>query len=114
MLEFAKANGITIQAYGAAGGGLLSDKWLGAPVPKGKLATASLNMYLRSVIAWPAPGKAWPLFQELLQVLRKVGDAHGGAPIAAVALRWVQQKLDASCGGTPIIFTACFLFLCRS
>ncbi|KAH9044967.1 Aldo/keto reductase [Lactarius deliciosus] len=31
----------------------------------------------------------WALFQQLLAVLRKVGDRHGGATIANVAVRWV-------------------------
>ena len=31
----------------------------------------------------------WALFQQLLAVLRKIGDRHGGASIANVAVRWV-------------------------
>jgi aryl-alcohol dehydrogenase-like predicted oxidoreductase len=31
----------------------------------------------------------WQLFQELLAVLRVIGDRHGGLSIANVATRWV-------------------------
>jgi predicted oxidoreductase len=31
----------------------------------------------------------WALFQRLLTVLRRVGDRHGGASIANIAVRWV-------------------------
>jgi hypothetical protein len=31
----------------------------------------------------------WALFQQLLAVLRKIGDRHGGVTIANVAVRWV-------------------------
>lgn len=33
----------------------------------------------------------WELFQDLLAVLRAVGDRHGGASIANVAVRWVLE-----------------------
>ena len=31
----------------------------------------------------------WALFQRLLTVLRRIGDRHGGASIANIAVRWV-------------------------
>lgn len=31
----------------------------------------------------------WQLFQELLSVLRRIGDRYGGVSIANVATRWV-------------------------
>lgn len=31
----------------------------------------------------------WPLFQELLAVLRRIGDRHDGRSISNIALRWV-------------------------
>jgi diketogulonate reductase-like aldo/keto reductase len=42
----------------------------------------------------------WSLFQELLGVLRSVGDRHGDASIANIATRWV---LDHACVGAVII-----------
>ncbi len=42
----------------------------------------------------------WALFQSLLEVLRSIGDRHGGASIANIATRWV---LDHPCVGAVII-----------
>ena len=42
----------------------------------------------------------WPLFQQLLGVLRSIGDRHAGASIANIATRWV---LDYPCVGAVII-----------
>ena len=42
----------------------------------------------------------WTLFQELLRVLRSIGDKHGGVSIANVATRWV---LDQPAVGAVII-----------
>lgn len=42
----------------------------------------------------------WSLFQELLAVLRAIGDRHTGASIANIATRWV---LDHPCVGAVII-----------
>ena len=42
----------------------------------------------------------WQLFQQLLTLLRTIGDRHGGASIANVATRWV---LDHACVGAVII-----------
>lgn len=42
----------------------------------------------------------WALFQDLLAVLRAIGDSHDGVSIANVAMRWV---LDHSFVGAVII-----------
>ena len=42
----------------------------------------------------------WTLFQELLRVLRSIGDSHGGVSIANVATRWI---LDQPAVGAVII-----------
>ena len=42
----------------------------------------------------------WALFQELLKVLRSIGDRHGGVSIANIATRWV---LDHPCVGAVLI-----------
>lgn len=34
----------------------------------------------------------WTLFQELLALLRSIGDRHGGVSIANVATRWVLEQ----------------------
>lgn|ERR1700722_4498893 len=42
----------------------------------------------------------WELFQDLLAVLRVIGDRHGGLSIANIAIRWV---LDHSFVGAVLI-----------
>jgi aryl-alcohol dehydrogenase-like predicted oxidoreductase len=42
----------------------------------------------------------WALFQDLLRVLRVIGDRHGGLSISNVATRWV---LDHPAVGAVII-----------
>ena len=52
MLSYAKQKGIRIAAFGTVGGGLLSDRWLGAPPPsRDELATVSLRMYSTAPIS---------------------------------------------------------------
>ena len=47
----------------------------------------------------------WALFQRLLTVLRRVGDRHGGASIANIAVRWV---LDHPFVGAVLVGTSAF------
>ena len=98
-------------------GGFLADKWLGVPEPDlygGNLTPSqrkvfrlnpcralaganTLLQYLDMIVkAWGD----WSLFQELLRILRSIGDRHGGASIANIATRWV---LDHPCVGAVII-----------
>jgi aryl-alcohol dehydrogenase-like predicted oxidoreductase len=86
-------------------GGFLSDKWLYAPEPNRyheeptlrDPLTPSQKKYLDVILsAWGT----WSLFQQLLSVLRIIGDYHGGVSIANVATRWV---LDHDFVGAVII-----------
>ena len=86
-------------------GGFLSDKWLYAPEPNRyheeptlrDPLTPSQKKYLDVILsAWGT----WTLFQQLLSVLRIIGDYHGGVSIANVATRWV---LDHDFVGAVII-----------
>ncbi len=74
--------------YGVLCGGLLSDRYLGQPEPgPAELNTASLRKYKQMIDAWGG----WPLFQQLLTVLRTVADRHG-VSIANVAERYILDK----------------------
>jgi hypothetical protein len=54
----------------------------------------------------------WALFQRLLTVLRRIGDRHGGASIANIAVRWV---LDHPFVGAVLVGTSTpFTFTCSS
>ena len=74
-------------AYGPLLGGLLTDAYLGAPRPRPDAEHTKQLDYLASIDAWAS----WREFQTLLGVLRKVGDAHGGAGIGSVALAYVLK-----------------------
>lgn len=89
MVPFCLANNIKLFAYGTLCGGLLSEKYLGQPEPRGKeLATASLRKYKNMIDAWGG----WSLFQELLSVLKEIADKHT-VSIPNVAVRYILDKL---------------------
>ena len=95
MAAYAATKGVKLLCYGTVLGGLLSDKYLGQPEPRGRgqLNTASLGKYKQFVDVWGG----WALFQELLAACRAIADKHStaGAPpltIANVAVRWVIQQ----------------------
>ncbi|KAI0742242.1 Aldo/keto reductase [Daedaleopsis nitida] len=90
MNDLCQKYGFKVLAYGTLCGGLLTDRWLGRPEPE--LYSGQLNpsqrKYLDVILkAWGT----WDLFQALLQLLRDIGDRHGGVSIANVATRWVLE-----------------------
>ena len=88
MAPYCHANGISLLAYGAFCGGLLSENYLEQPEPSGMdLDTASLGKYKQMINAWGG----WDLFQELLTCLKAVADKHG-ASIANVASRCILDQ----------------------
>ncbi|MGH7899302.1 MAG: aldo/keto reductase [Candidatus Binatia bacterium] len=88
MSELCRRHGIHLLAYGTVAGGLLSERYLGAPEPsRGQLATASLQKYKRMIDAWAG----WPLFQELLAALDGIAKRHGSS-IAGVAVRAILDR----------------------
>jgi aryl-alcohol dehydrogenase-like predicted oxidoreductase len=88
MAPFCRDHGITLLAYGTLLGGLLSEKYLGRAEPqRSELNTASLQKYKNMIDAWGG----WTLFQELLAVLKEIGDKHK-AGIANVGVRYVLDR----------------------
>ena len=88
MAPFCRDHRITLLAYGAVLGGLLSEKYLGRPEPRrAELGTASLQKYKNMIDAWGG----WPLFQELLAVLKQIADKHR-VGIANVGMRYVFDR----------------------
>jgi len=88
MAEFCQENGIKLFAYGTLCGGLLSEKYLGQPEPRGgMLATVSLRKYKNMVDGWGG----WSLFQQLLAALKQIADKHQ-ASISNVAVRYILDK----------------------
>jgi aryl-alcohol dehydrogenase-like predicted oxidoreductase len=73
MASFCREQGMTLLAYGTLLGGLLSERYLNRPEPRGsELSTVSLQKYKNMIDTWGE----WPLFQELLTVLKQIADKH--------------------------------------
>lgn len=89
LLQTQLGKGAVLFAHGALMGGFLTDEWLGGSEPVAEtLATSQLRKYYKWIAKWGS----WSLLQEMLAVLRRVGDRHGGVPIAAVAIAWVLAQ----------------------
>ena len=90
MVKYCLEKDIKLITYGTLLGGFLSNRYLDKPEPKKQdLDTMSLQKYKKWVDSWS--NNNWKLFQELLQVLKNVGDKYG-ATIAQIALRWVLDR----------------------
>ena len=88
MVPFCQESGTQLLTYGTLCGGLLSDKYLGQPQPRGSaLDTASLSKYVRMIEAWGD----WDLFQQLLVALKGIGDKNS-VSIANVAVRYILDR----------------------
>lgn len=88
MILFCQQHDIKLFTYGTICGGLLSEKYLGQPEPRGgQLDTVSLRKYKNMVDNWGD----WNLFQELLSVLKEIADKHQ-VSIPNVAVRYILDK----------------------
>jgi aryl-alcohol dehydrogenase-like predicted oxidoreductase len=88
MVPFCQQHDIKLFTYGSVCGGLLSEKYLGKPEPRGQeLTTVSLRKYKNMVDAWGG----WQLFQQLLSTLKEIADKHG-VSIANVAARYILDQ----------------------
>jgi len=86
-LAFCRSHGCRFVAYGPLLGGLLADRFLGLPKPVPDADHSKQRDYLESIESWAD----WGTFQRLLHTLRVIGDDHGPASIAAVALAYTLQ-----------------------
>ena len=77
---------VKLLAYGTLAGGLLSERWLGAPEPA-DLATWSQMKFKRFIDA----AGGWVRFQNLLVSLAGIAEAHD-VTIAAVASRYILNQ----------------------
>lgn len=88
MIQFCQKHDIKLLAYGTLCGGLLSEKYLGQPEPRGgELNTASLKKYKNMIDNWGG----WNLFQELLSALKLIAQKHD-VSISNVAVRYVLEQ----------------------
>lgn len=88
LSAFCAAHNVWLLTYGTLCGGLLTDRYLGAPEPSAaQLNTASLRKYKQMIDLWGG----WALFQALLRELRAIADKHA-VSLANVAVRYVLEK----------------------
>ncbi|GAM28712.1 hypothetical protein SAMD00019534_118880, partial [Acytostelium subglobosum LB1] len=96
MSIYCKEKSIYIIAYGVCLGGLISEKFLGVPDPSQvALNTWSLTKYRNFVERWGG----WRMFQDLLEVLKRVGNKHG-VSLTMVAIRFILDQTQV--GGAVI------------
>ncbi|QOV23787.1 aldo/keto reductase [Anabaenopsis elenkinii] len=96
MVWFCQEHDIKLFTYGSLCGGLLSEKYLGKPEPRGnELTTVSLRKYKNMVDAWGN----WQLFQELLSTLKQIAQRHN-VSISNVATRYILDQ--PSVGGVIV------------
>ena len=83
LAPLCQERGAHLLAYGTLAGGLLTDRWLGAPEPQWNESTPwSLNKYRRFI----EQVGGWDAYQTVLRAARSVADRHG-ASVANVATR---------------------------
>jgi aryl-alcohol dehydrogenase-like predicted oxidoreductase/enamine deaminase RidA (YjgF/YER057c/UK114 family) len=88
MSAFCRAHGVKLLTYGTLAGGLLSDRWVGAPEPAAPdIADWSKMKYKRFVDAIGG----WAVLQTILASLAQVAKKHG-VSVANVATRWVLEQ----------------------
>lgn len=88
MVQLCAEQGIKLFTYGTLCGGLLSEKYLGRPEPRGgELSTASLRKYKNMIDAWGG----WTLLQELLSVLKQIATKHA-VSIPNIATRYILDN----------------------
>lgn len=87
MAQAAMAAGVSLLCYGSVGGGLFSERMLGAPEPQAPFENRSLIKYKLIVDEFGG----WELFQELLQVLADIAARHD-SDIASIASRAVLER----------------------
>jgi aryl-alcohol dehydrogenase-like predicted oxidoreductase len=93
MVELCAANNCRLLCYGALGGGLISEKWLGIPDPGAPtLENVSLDKYYRIVQDFGG----WALFQDLLRTLADIAVRHG-VRIGNVATRYILDRDQVAC-----------------
>ena len=86
MSALCAQSGVKLLAYGALGGGFLSDEWVGRPEPT-EVADWSKSKYRRFIDA----AGGWPALQTILQAARQIAKRHR-VSVANVAVRWVLEQ----------------------
>ncbi|MEX2542334.1 MAG: aldo/keto reductase [Trueperaceae bacterium] len=87
LAALAEENAIALLCYGSVAGGLLSDRFLGAPKPEQPFENRSLAKYLPIV----EEIGSWSALQQLLRVMREIADEKE-TDIASVAAAYSSGR----------------------
>jgi aryl-alcohol dehydrogenase-like predicted oxidoreductase len=87
FIKACRRHGINLLCYGSVAGGFLGERWLDAAEPRAPLENRSLTKYKLIIDDFGG----WPLFQQLLQILRAIAVRHG-VDVATVASRYVLDR----------------------
>lgn len=87
MVALCQEHSIPLLCYGTVAGGFLSERYLGMPEPLPPFPNRSLTKYMLVIQEFGG----WPLFQELLQVLKDIARKHCTS-IAVIVSTYVLQK----------------------
>jgi len=88
MVNFCQEHDIKLFTYGTICGGLLSEKYLQKPEPKGlEINTTSLRKYKQMI----DNSGGWGLFQELLNTLKTIADKYQ-VSITNVAVNYILNQ----------------------
>ncbi len=87
LTDWAAGRDIQLLCYGTLAGGFLTERWLDQPDPGFDFENRSLIKYRLIIDEFGS----WAVFQELLQLLKSIGDKHG-VSLSTVATRWVLDR----------------------
>lgn len=87
LVPWCATHDIKLLCYGTLAGGFLTDRWLGVPDPGFSFENRSLVKYRLIIDEFGS----WATFQELLALLKEIGERHD-TTVSSVATRWVLQQ----------------------
>ncbi len=85
--DWCARHGLTLLCYGTLAGGFLTERWLGVDDPGYAFENRSLVKYRLIIDEFGG----WPLFQDLMWVLKDIADRHG-TTIGTIASRWALDQ----------------------
>ena len=83
-------SGMRLLCYGSLAGGFITERWLDAPEPSDTVTPLTNRSLIKYKLVIDDFG-GWHAFQQLLQLLKRIGQRHG-VSLSAVATRWVLDQ----------------------
>ncbi len=83
-------SGMRLLCYGSLAGGFITERWLDAPEPSDTVTPLTNRSLIKYKLVIDDFG-GWHAFQQLLKLLKRIGQRHG-VSLSAVATRWVLDQ----------------------